>query len=184
MTNRSFIGDAVTFNDLMYVPASRAEMDQMVFITRLTGAAATPTANAADIVAQKDDFEAFIKSDKYLSKRRGKYAERNGARAPFTHVVDMSITQDFSLKTGATRHTLSVRFDMFNFTNFISKSAGRQYFFNFDQATPLSFEGFSGATPQYKFFKPTGNNPGILSDGTNPFNSSRWTGQLTVRYSF
>lgn len=184
MTNRSFIGDAVTFNDLMYVPASRAEMDQMVFLTRLTGAAATPAANAADIIAQKDDFEAFIKSDKYLSKRRGKYAERNGARAPFTHVVDMSITQDFSLKTGATRHTLSVRFDMFNFTNFISKSAGRQYFFNFDQATPLSFEGFSGANPQYKFFKPTGNNPGILSDGTNPFNSSRWTGQLTVRYSF
>ena len=184
MSNRNFIGDAVSFNDLMYVPASRSEMDQMVFLTRLSGAAATPAANAADIIVQKDEFESFIQSDKYLRKNRGRHAERNGARSPFTHIVDMSITQNFSLKTGAVRHNLSVRFDMFNFTNFINNNAGRQYFFNFDQATPLSFEGFTGSTPQYKFFKPTDNKPGAISDGVNPYNSSRWNGQLTIRYSF
>ncbi len=184
MNNRGFIGDAVTFNDLMYIPASRAEMDQMTFLTRLSGAAATPTANAADIKAQKDDFEAFIQGDKYLRKNRGRHAERNGARAPFTNILDLNITQDFSLKTGKTRHNLSVRLDMFNLTNFIDKSAGRQYFFNFDQATPLSFEGFTGSTPQYKFFKPATTVPAAISDGTNPFNSSRWTGQATIRYSF
>lgn len=184
MANRSFSGDAVSFNDLMYVPASRAEMDQMVFLTRLTGAAATPAANAADIIAQKNEFEAFIQSDRYLSKRRGQFAERNGARLPFTHIIDLNITQDFTVKAGKTMHNLSVRFDMFNFTNFLSKYAGRQYFVSFDQANPLSFEGFTGTKAQYKFFKPNNNNPAILSDGINPFNSSRWTGQLTIRYSF
>jgi hypothetical protein len=96
----------------------------------------------------------------------------------------MNITQEFSLKVGKVRHALSVRFDMFNFTNFIDKNAGRQYFFNFDQATPLSFEGFSGTNPTFKFFKPTDNKVGVISDGINPFNSSRWNGQLTIRYSF
>jgi hypothetical protein len=159
-------------------------MDKMVFLTRLTGAAATPTANAADIRAQKDEFEAFIQGDRYLRKNRGKHSDRNGARAPFTHILDLNITQDFSMKVGNIRHNLSVRLDMFNFTNFISKNAGRQYFYNFDQATPLSFEGFTGSTPQYKFFKPALSNAGNLSDGTNPYNSSRWTGQMTIRYSF
>ncbi len=184
MSNRGFSGDAVTNNDLMYIPASRSEMDQMVFLSRLSGAAATPAANAADIIAQKNEFESFILSDKYLRKNRGRHSERNGARSPFTHVIDMSITQNFSLKTGAVRHNLSVRLDMFNFTNLIDKNAGRQYFFNFDQAQQLSFEGFSGTTPQYKFFKPTDNKPGVISDGVNPINSSRWNGQITIRYSF
>ncbi len=184
MANRAFIGDAVAFNDLMYIPSSRAEMDNMVFLTRLSGAAATPAANAADIIAQKDEFEGFILGDKYLRKNRGKHAERNGARSPFTNIIDMNITQAFSIKTGNVRHEASIRFDMFNFTNFIDKDAGRQYFFNFDQATPLSFEGFTGSTPQFKFFKPTDNKPGAISDGITPFNSSRWNGQLTFRYSF
>ncbi|MEJ7627322.1 MAG: carboxypeptidase regulatory-like domain-containing protein [Ferruginibacter sp.] len=182
MSNRQFIGDGVSFNDLMYIPASRAEMDLQTYVTRLSGA--TATANAADIVQQKDEFEAFIVSDKYLRKRRGQFAERNGARSPFTHVVDLNVTQDFGIKVGAVRHALSVRLDMFNFTNFIDKNAGRQYFFNFDQATPLSFEGFSGTTPTYKFFKPRDNRVGVVSDGLNPVSSSRWNGQLTVRYSF
>jgi hypothetical protein len=180
MSNRSFIGDGVTNNDLMYIPASRSEMDQMTFVTRLSGAAAAvPGANAADIVAQKDQFETFILSDKYLRKHRGQFSERNGARAPFTNIVDMSITQEFSMKVGKVRHAISARFDMFNFTNFLDKNAGRQYFFNFDQAQVLSFEGFSGTTPTYKFFKPANNKVGAISDP-----ASRWNGQVTIRYSF
>lgn len=182
MANRAFIGDGVTNNDLMYVPASRAEMDAMNFVTRLTGA--TAAQNSADIAQQKDDFESFIQSDKYLRKRRGQFAERNGARAPFTNILDANIQQDFMLKAGGINHTLSIRLDIFNLTNLIDKNAGRQYFFSFDQAAPLSFEGFTGTTPTYKFFKPVNNKVGIISDGINPFNSSRWNGQLTIRYSF
>ncbi|MEP7164072.1 MAG: TonB-dependent receptor [Ferruginibacter sp.] len=174
MTGAAFIGDGVTNNDLMYIPAGRAEMDQMTFVTNGT---LTPA-------QQKDQFEEFIQSDKYLRTHRGKFAERNGARSPFTNILDANIQQDFSIKTGAVRHTLSVRFDIFNLTNLIDKNAGRQYFFNFDQAQVLNVASFTGSTPNYRFNKPTNNKVGAISDGISAFNSSRWNGQLTIRYSF
>lgn len=175
----SIIGDA-NLNDLMYIPASRAEMDQMSFVTNGT---LTPT-------QQKDQFEEFIQSDKYLRANRGKFAERNGARGPFTNILDANIQQDFSIMTGNTRHTLSVRFDIFNLTNLIDKDAGRQYLFNagganpsFDQIAVVNVVNFTGTTPNYRFFKPVDNRVGAINDGA-AFNSSRWTGQLTIRYSF
>ena len=174
MSGAGFIGDGTTNNDLMYIPASRAEMDLMSFVAN---GAITPT-------QQKDQFEAFILSDKYLRTHRGKFAERNGSRAPFTNIVDANIQQDFSLKTGAVRHTLSVRFDIFNLTNLIDKNAGRQYFFNFDQAQVLSVANFTGTTPNYRFNQPLNNKVGAISDGTTAFGSSRWNGQVTIRYSF
>lgn len=174
MSGNGFIGDGGTNNDLMYIPASRAEMDLMSF----------PTNGALTETIQKDQFEAFIVSDKYLSKRRGQFAERNGARAPFTHIVDANIQQDFSIMSGTTRHTLSVRFDIFNLTNLIDKNAGRQYFFNFDQAQVLQVVNFTGSRPNYRFNRPLNDRVGVISDGISAFNSSRWNGQLTVRYSF
>ncbi len=176
LSNRAFIGDGVTFNDLMYIPASRAQLETMVF-----------TQNGAITPAQqRDQFEEYILSDKYLSKNRGKISERNGARSPFTHILDANIEQSFSVKTGNNvNHTLGIRFDIFNLTNLIDKNAGRQYFFNFDQQAVVSFEGFTaGNTPTYRFNRPTNGKPGVISDGTQPFNSSRWNGQVTVRYSF
>ena len=170
----SFTGDGVAFNDLMYIPKNRAEMDQMLFIAN----------GNITAVQQKDQFEEFIQSDKYLRKHRGEYAERNGARLPFTNIVDMSVNQDFTVKAGTTNHTLSVRFDIFNLTNLISKDAGRQYFLNFDQAQVLNFQGYANGVPQYRFIKPANNKVGSISDGINAFNSSRWNGQVTVRYSF
>lgn len=174
MNGAAFIGDGGTLNDLMYIPRSRAEMDLMSFVTN---GSLTPA-------QQKDQFEEFILSDKYLSKHRGEFAERNGARSPFTHILDANIQQDFSINTGAVRHTLSVRFDIFNLTNLLDKNAGRQYFFNFDQAVVLNVSNFTGNTPNYRFNKPTDNKVGTISDGISAFNSSRWNGQLTVRYSF
>lgn len=174
MSGNGFIGDGGTFNDLMYIPASRAEMDEMSF----------PTNGALTETIQKDQFEAFIQSDKYLRKNRGKFAERNGARSPFTNIVDANIQQDFSVKTNGVRHTLSVRFDIFNLTNLIDKNAGRQYFFNFDQAQVLQLVNFTGTKPNYRFNRPVDNKVGVISDGISAFNSSRWNGQLTIRYSF
>ncbi len=182
-----FVGDGVFGNDLMYVPTSRAEMDAMVFVTKLTGAAATPAANAANIIEQKDQYEEFINSDKYLSKRRGKYAERNGARLPFTNILDANITQDFMLKLGKHTHKLAITFDIFNLTNLIDKNAGKTFFLTNDQTNVVSFRGFQTATtiPTYQFFKPANNKPYVTNDvQTSPSTSARWNGQLTVRYSF
>ncbi|MBC7934759.1 MAG: TonB-dependent receptor [Rhizobacter sp.] len=175
MSGNGFIGDGGTNNDLMYIPLNRAEMDQMSF----------PTSGVLTETIQKDQFEAYIIADKYLSKNRGKFAERNGARSPFTNILDANIQQDFSVKTGnGTRHTLSVRFDIFNLTNLIDKNAGRQYFFNFDQQQVLQVVNFTGTKPNYRFNRPPFNTAGVVSDGISAFNSSRWNGQMTIRYSF
>lgn len=174
MSGNGFIGDGGTFNDLMYIPKDRAEMDLMSF----------PTSGALTETIQKDQFEAFIVSDKYMSKNRGKFAERNGARSPFTNIVDANIQQDFSVNVGKVQHTLSLRFDIFNLTNLIDKNAGRQYFFNFDQAQVIQVVSFTGTKPNYRFNKPVDNKVGVISDGISAFNSSRWNGQVTVRYSF
>jgi Carboxypeptidase regulatory-like domain/TonB dependent receptor len=183
----SFVGDGVSGNDLMYVPASRTEMDNMAFVTRLSGAAATAAANAADILAQKDQFEEFITSDKYLRKRRGQFAERNGARLPFTNIVDMSLQQEFRLRMGKVDHKLTIGLDMFNFTNFISKDAGRQYFLSNDQTNVVTFRGYQTNTtiPTFQFFKPLNNKPYSINDvQTSPNTSARWNGQLSIKYSF
>ncbi len=183
----SFVGDGVSGNDLMYVPASRAEMDAMVFTSKLTGAAATPAANALNIIEQKDQFEDFITSDKYLRKRRGQYAERNGARLPFTNILDANITQEFMLKLGQHTHKLAVTFDIFNLTNLLNKDAGKTFFLANDQTNVVSFRGYQTGTtiPTYQFFKPIDNKPYSTNDAqTSPSTSARWNGQLTVRYSF
>jgi hypothetical protein len=175
MSGNGFIGDGGTNNDLMYIPASRAEMDLMSF----------PTNGALTETIQKDQFEELILSNKYLRTHRGQFAERNGAKSPFTNVLDANIQQDFSIKTGETRHTLSVRFDIFNLTNLIDKDAGRQYFFNFDQQQVLQVVNFTGTKPNYRFNRPANGQVGTISDVlTSPFSSSRWNGQLTIRYSF
>ena len=144
----------------------------------------TKTCTQTYFASTPSKFEAFIKSDKYLSKNRGKFAERNGARAPFTNILDANIEQNFSIMVGKVRHNLSIRFDIFNLTNLIDKNAGRQFFFNFDQAQVLQLVSFTGNTPNYRFNNPLNNKVGVISDGISAFNSSRWNGQATIRYSF
>lgn len=184
-----FVGDGVQFNDLMYIPKDRAEMDQMVFLynSNVPGFPATSpnaTVTAANLAAQRDLYEAYIQGDKYLRKNRGRYAERNGARLPFVNQLDFKLQQDFTLSVKGKRHQLSLTWDVFNFTNLLSKDWGRQYFLNFDQFTLVTFGGYAtGGVPQYRFSPITGNRPGQLSDGVTPFNNSRWTSQIGVRYS-
>lgn len=170
-------GDGVTLNDQIYIPASRAEMDQMTFLSNTIGSTTyTPT-------QQKDALEAFIVKDKYLSKHRGQFAERNGARLPFTNVIDMQLKQDLGLNIGGKRHTITLTWDVANFTNMLNKTWGRQYFLSFDQFQLLQFAGFTGTTPQFRY-NPLNQTVGTVSDGVTSLNNSRWTSQVGLRYSF
>ncbi|RZL98102.1 MAG: hypothetical protein EOO88_61265 [Pedobacter sp.] len=123
--------------------------------------------------------------DKYLSKHRGQYAERNGARLPFTHTIDLKLQQDFNLKLGSKTYQLQLTYDMFNFTNFMNRNWGKIYFISNDQSIILDMAGYVSATnltPQYRFTPLTTGKPYTISDGV--FNSARWTSQLGVRLSF
>ncbi len=183
----SIVGDGITGNDLMFVP-TRDQMDQMTFLynSSLAGyPAVSPnaTVTAQNILDQKNQFDEFLNKDKYLSKRRGQYAERNGARLPFTNILDVSVKQEFGLVLGGKRHAVTVSYDIANFANMLNNEWGRQYFLSNDQVPVFTFAGYATNVPTYRF-TPLTQRVGNISDGVTSLNNSRWTSQVTVRYSF
>ena len=78
--------DSRDFTDLMYVPANQNEIN---FI-----------GTDAEQTAQWNALDAFISQDNYLSTRRGDYAERNGARTPAMHILDLRVLVDFAVQGG------------------------------------------------------------------------------------
>ncbi len=186
IVNRGFIRDFDNneTNDLIFVPTT-AQIQQMVFLNN------TITTNGVSTTftpqQQRDAYDAFLAQDKYLSKRRGQYADRNGARLPFTNIVDLKFQQDFSLKFNDKRYSLQLTYDIFNFTNMLSSKAGRQYFVSNDQVNLIDFTGYVSATnltPQYRFNPNIKSTKDVLTISDGVFNSSRWSSQVGVRLTF
>ena len=179
-----FVRDAATSggvsSDLIYVP-TKSEISSMVFLNNtVAGVTYTPAQQAAA-------FDKYIDNDKYLTKRRGQFAERNGARLPFTHVIDLKIAQDFVIKVSSGKSIkLQVTYDVFNFTNMISRRWGRNYFLSNDQFNVIGFAGFKSAsdlTPQFRF-NPNLTTPYNISTTPTPAYSARWVSQIGVRINF
>jgi hypothetical protein len=121
-----------------------------------------------------------------LRKRRGQVAERNGDRAPWSHIIDMSIRQDFNIKMGKKTYQLELTYDVYNFTNMLNRNWGQTYFMNFDQYALIRFNGFVAAnnlTPQYQFSPQTGK-PWNVSTSNSAGISARYIGQVGVRLAF
>jgi hypothetical protein len=166
-------------NDLIYIP-TETDLAGMTFLNNtVNGVTYTPD-------QQKAMLNQYIQGDKYLRKHRGSFAERNGARQPFTHIINLSIEQKFRVKYSGRRVELSLRYDVFNFTNMLNKDWGRQWFLSFDQYQLIQFAGFvsaSNLTPQYRY-TPFNGTPYSISTSTEPRLSARWISQLTLRLNF
>ena len=160
-------------NDLIYIPASQADAN-LTDIKDRNGNVIIPASQ------QWNNLSAYIQNDKYLNKRIGKYAERNGARTPWNNQLGMKIIHTIHLKNK--NRSIQVSFDAFNLSNLISKNWGRQYFVpNLLNANYqlLTLTGISNSTkPNLNFNKPV-TVPWLV----DPI-SSRFQGQLTVRYNF
>ena len=127
----------------------------------------------------------FIENDSYLSSRRGDFAEPNQSRTPFEHILDLKLTQEFSI--GGNK--AEITFDVFNFTNLISSSLGRRFFvangnstFQLIQANrdDLGDDDFTNDELTFNFSDP-GDPFAIVQSGIY---SARWNAQLGFRYSF
>ncbi len=132
---------------------------------------------------QKDLLNNFIDNDKYLKKHRGDFAERNGARQPFTHIIDLRLQQDFKIKIKDKAVGFSISYDVFNFTNMLNKNWGRIYFITNDNFPLIRFAGYANTatlTPQYQF-TPFSGKPYSLQSSTLPGNSARWISQLGIK---
>jgi hypothetical protein len=178
---RSMINDngvQTQFNtDLIYIP-TRAELDNMTFVTNST--------NNIPPQQQKELLNDFIESDRYLHKHRGEFAERNGARLPFTHTIDLRLQQNLKIKLNKKETMVSIIYDVFNFTNMLNRNWGRTYFLSNDNYGLIRFAGFSNVSllaPQYQF-KPLNGHPWSIENSTAPGSSARWISQLGVKLNF
>ncbi len=174
---RDLLNDDSRDNALIYVPANQSEI--------------TFAGNEAEQARQWQLLDAFIESDDYLSGRRGQYAERNGSRGPWNHIVDLKVLQDIYVMSGDKRNTLQLSFDIFNFTNFLNKDWGVRKFVG-SNVSPLQTVSTSDSEPVFSFvenlfeFDDEGN---VIGKNVNRIDdsglqSSRWQAQVGVRYIF
>ncbi|NCQ58697.1 MAG: TonB-dependent receptor, partial [Flavobacteriales bacterium] len=97
-------GDGSNLNDLIYIPTS-GDISQMQF------------ASSGDAAA----LEAYIQQDDYLSGRRGQYAERYGAIAPWRGKWDVKFLQDYNIKVSENKtNTIQFSIDVLNVGNLIN----------------------------------------------------------------
>lgn len=107
--------DGAGSNNLIYVPNDESEID---FVNQ------TVDGNVWTADAQEAAFFAFIEQDKYLSTRKGMYAERNGAKLPWRNSFDVKIMQDFFINVAGKRNTIQVSLDILNVGNLLNKNWG------------------------------------------------------------
>jgi hypothetical protein len=171
-------GDRVRDNELVFVPVRAAD----IAFAPLTVGTRTYTGEE-----QQAAFDLFISQDKYLSKRRGNYAERNGSLLPYLNRFDVSIIQDVFVKVKEKKNTFQVRLDIINAGNLVNSKWGVS-----QRATApalLNFVSYNTAgEPTYRLSTQRNvDGTTTLVKNTYQRNSSVfdvWSAQLGVRYIF
>ena len=164
-------------SNLLYIPATRDELDSWTFASSTyvdeDGNTQTYTADM-----QRDDFWNYINQDSYLKTRKGKYTERGGAIMPWHHQVDFKFEQSFFFNVKGKRQTLQLGVDIKNLANLLDSSWGLYKTVN--NYTLLSYSTSSGA---YTFQK---NGNYRLTDTYSRYESfnSTFSVQFSVRYIF
>jgi hypothetical protein len=158
-------GDGLSDNDLAYIPRDQSDI---ILVT---------SAGAPAPQSDYDALFAFINKDEYLSKNKGKIAERNGARSAWESQIDLRIAQDIGSLRG---HKVELTFDVTNFGNLLNHDWGwvRQASQQVALVTFHSVQttGSDAGRPRYRWTSVT--DPRIASNSL-----SRWTAQFGIRYT-
>ena len=168
------IGDSYGSNSLIYIPASREDLDKWNFT------ASSYIKNGQTVTyspeEQKDDFWAFINQDSYLKKHKGEYAKRGGGIMPWRHQFDFKFMQDFYINVGNRRNTIQFGVDIENVGNLLNHKWG--LYKELNASSILHYE--NGA---YKF---NTNNGERLTRSFRNYESfsSTYSVQFSLRYIF
>ena len=191
--NGDMNGDGGTQNDLLYIPRDRSEIQ----LTNLTLFPNTPQSAIYTADQQWTDLDNYINQDKYLSKRRGEYAERNGGVNPWFAFVDARLLQDVFTNVGKNRNSLQFSLDVFNIGNLINSNWGVSQ--SVQRTSPLTFTNFDQTTGKPNFqFNPITSTRNVnldrsvnttvqtlnVSERYNTGETSRYRIQLGLRYTF
>jgi hypothetical protein len=183
-------GDLVNNNDLIFVPLKASDIQFSNIIASDFNSSIRGTAAGNVIVytpaQQVSAFDQYIEQDKYLSSRRGQYAERNGGVLPMLHRLDLSATQDFYITIAGKKNNFQFRADILNFTNFINKDWGVTQ--RVTNANVLNYNITTANVPFYKLATQVeANGTRVLIKDTFQKNASTfdvWQAQFTLRYIF
>jgi hypothetical protein len=174
-------------NDLLYIPTAE-ELQSQTFLSNTVGSGAAAVTYTPQ--QQKDALETFIQNNKYLNAHRGQFAERNGDRLSFYHLLDLKFAQDFNLKISKRTLQFQLTYDVFNLGNMLNRNWGRTYFTSNDNVQLINFAGYvnaaSNLTPQYRFNPQLAQPQSIanISTSSAPSFSARWTSQVGLRLNF
>ncbi len=171
--NGGLLRDTFQNSALIYVPAIQSDIN---FVA--------DTSTGLSPQQQWEALNTFIEGNEYLKSRRGQYAERNGDRLDWSHIIDFKLAQEVKVNFGKTKHTFELTADIFNFTNLLNKNWGKRYFATNDQVTLINQVGFlsNGTTPTFNYKPATESTLNQIDD--SGLQSSRWQMQVGVRYTF
>ena len=164
--------DALAPANLIYVPASRKELDSWDFAESTYG----NDKRVYTAEMQRDDFWAYIQQDDYLKNRTGQYAERGGAKMPWHHQLDFKYQRDMTIEIGKTKHALQLGVDVMNLPNFLCKDWGL-----YKQVSETSILSYSNGKYTYN----TVNGERHLTTYDNMLSpASTYQIMFTIRYMF
>ena len=178
----SAFGNAATFS-LPYIPTDQSQINLLDY-TKSDGTIYTAS-------QQWIDLNNVIENDNYLKTRRGKYAERNGARTPWNHNLDMKLMHEFKFKGDTKGRSLQLSVDVFNVLNLLNNDWGHISFVTntnnynvnllkfVNDATAVA-PGKSNYTPTYNFIAPSSTGHYYTTDPIG----SRWQAQIGIKYNF
>jgi Carboxypeptidase regulatory-like domain len=153
--------DGAGGNDLIFIPTT-AQIATMTFSGAGQGAA----------------LDKYINQDDYLSGRRGQYAERYGALAPWRGKWDFKILQDYNFKVGASKkvNTIQLSLDVLNLGNLLNSDWGLIQQPNSVQPIGVNVVN---KVPTYTF-----NGEQTKTFSYDASLASRWQAQFGIRYIF
>ena len=178
-------GDAQA-NDLIYIPRNASEMNFQQYCVTTSGSVATcgsaTAARTFSVAEQTTAWDTYIAQDPYLKDKRGTYAVRNAVFLPILFRTDVGVTQEIFQNVGGKRNALSIRFDILNVDNLISKKWGSGQ--RLTSSTPLLPQGADANGALLYRLRNFGQN--LLTD-TYTHNAGLgdvWRMQIGVRYTF
>jgi hypothetical protein len=167
--------DGSNLNDPIYVPLDASDTNEIRFTGAAVGGDNSPVAQAARVRNQQEAFERLVRTTPCLRRQRGRIAERNSCREPWTHSTVALVRQP--MRVGP--HRVDAELQLFNVLNLLDREWGQ---YRLARPQVLEHVGYTPAAsglpqPVFRF--------AATSDRWTTLESeSRFQLQLALRYRF
>lgn len=174
--NGDLNGDGINGADLLYVPANASEI---IFEDILASGSVKYTAQQ-----QSAAFFELVDNDKYLSKRKGQYVERNAGLMPWVNRFDFRLLQDFHINVKGQKNTLQLSVDVLNIGNLLNSKWGNRYRQVVSNGAILRYTKLNASGQPMFQMAEIGGKLRTETFELNPSASNTWGAQIGLRYIF